>query len=160
MASREDEITGKVHLVLKKFSMDSGTKISPHLTKIISTILIAIEVDPHPSWVVRKTELNYFVESYISAIPLFLSKVVAIQRSSKKEVTSFDFLHWFSESFNQEMCVIPKKMAKGNLPHVIGTVLPRRGSGLELLIPEIQVIKASSKKTKGNEGLLGPYQNR
>lgn len=103
------DFTEQVRIICQDFEASQGISVSPSAVKLISQILVAIVDDPHPTW---RLELDHplivIAESYRSAIPFYLQRIVASE-GVKNRITTFDFLHWFAGSFRSKMCVFKKR---------------------------------------------------
>lgn len=102
---RVDEAAGQ-------FRENTGIEISEPTRAMIAAVISAILEDPHPNWRLpsgddRSRQLDGIITAYLSAVPLFFHQIVVSERVRDK-ITVFDFLHWFSKSFEPMMCVIPK----------------------------------------------------
>jgi hypothetical protein len=90
-------------------ALGSGIEVSTSTRELIAAIISAIKEDPHPNWNLQPTmKLDNIIKAYTDAIPMMLFQIVASEKINPRAISAFDFLHWFSRSFDTSLCLIPK----------------------------------------------------
>ena len=84
-----------IYFACAEFSHETGIEVSRAAQSLIHVILEAIILDPHPRWNVSEDYRMVTVGRFISDLPLILEGV-ARQERVRREMTSFDVLHYLS----------------------------------------------------------------
>jgi hypothetical protein len=102
-------VTNKIDLSVQfdDFTTDTGVAVSPHARTLITSLLEAIILDPHPAWQIDENKRRLMAGHFASNLHGYLNQIV--QRENVTVIiTTYDVMHWTSNNLSW-LCFIPNK---------------------------------------------------
>ena len=86
----------QVDKVCDTFMEQTNIEVTGKTRELITTILSAIEEDPHPAWRVEEDVLRLEANALLEEMPLNFRRIVR-QTHELERITTYHFLHWLTK---------------------------------------------------------------